>query len=82
MFDRFFKIINKCIRLIVIPILFLFPFIIWSEIRNLLIDVDYIGQLIASGEEDKFVGTIFNFFYTYLLFLVFGCHSLHKTRKY
>ena len=41
----------------------MFPFIIWSEIRNLLIDVDYIGQLIASGEEDKFVGVYLIFLY-------------------
>ena len=81
MFDRFLKIIISGTRLIVIPTLFLFPFIIWSEIRNLLIDVDYIGQLIASGEEDEFVGLYLIFLYL-LTFLVFGCHSLHKTRKY
>ena len=63
MFDRFFKIIIDGITLIVIPILFLFPFMIWSEIRNLLIDVDYIGQLIDSGEEDKFVGIYLIFLY-------------------
>ena len=63
MFDRFLKIIISGTRLIVIPTLFLFPFIIWSEIRNLLIDVDYIGQLISSGEEDKFVGLYLIFLY-------------------
>ena len=63
MFDRFLKIIISGTRLIVIPTLFLFPFIIWSEIRNLLIDVDYIGQLIASGEEDEFVGLYLIFLY-------------------
>ena len=72
MFDRFLKIIISGFRLIVIPTLFLFPFIIWSEIRNLLIDVDYIGQLIISGEEDKFVGFYFclnkNSFYFYCFF--------------
>ena len=47
MLDRFLEIINKTVGFIVIPFLFLFPFIIWTEIRNLLIDVDYIGQLIA-----------------------------------
>ena len=63
MFDRFLKIIMSGTSLIVIPTLFLFPFIIWSEIRNLLIDVDYIGQLISSGEEDKFVGLYLIFLY-------------------
>ena len=68
MLDRFLEIINKTVGFIVIPFLFLFPFIIWTEIRNLLIDVDYIGQLIASGEEDKFVGVylIFLYFLTFL----------------
>ena len=41
MLDRFSQIINKIIGLIVIPFLFLFPFIIWTEIRNLLIDVEF-----------------------------------------
>ena len=68
MLDRFLEIINKTVGFIVIPFLFLFPFIIWTEIRNLLIDVDYIGQLISSGEEDKFVGVylIFLYFLTFL----------------
>ena len=68
MLDRFLEIINKTVGFIVIPFLFLFPFIIWTEIRNLLIDVDYIGQLIASGEEDKFVAVylIFLYFLTFL----------------
>ena len=61
MFDKLLKII---IKLIVIPFIVLFPFIIWSETRNLLIDIDYLGQLITSGEEDKFVGV-------YLIFLYF-----------
>jgi len=72
MFDRFLKIIMSGTSLIVIPTLFLFPFIIWSEIRNLLIDVDYIGQLIASGEEDKFVGL-------YLIFLYLV--TIHYTKQ-
>ena len=68
MLDKFLEIINRIVQFIVIPFLFLFPFIIWTEIRNLLIDVDYIGQLIASGEEDKFVAVylIFLYFLTFL----------------
>ena len=60
MFD---KLLKNIIKLIVIPFIFLFPFIIWSETRNLLIDIDYLGQLITSGEEDKFVGVYLIFLY-------------------
>jgi len=68
MINKFLNYILIIIKFIFIPFLFFIPFIIWSEIRNLLIDVDYVGQLIVSGEEDKFVGVylIFLYFLTYL----------------
>jgi len=63
MINKFLNYILIIIKFIFIPFLFFIPFIIWSEIRNLLIDVDYVGQLIVSGEEDKFVGVYLIFLY-------------------
>ena len=63
MLNKFLNYIISIIKFIFIPFLFFIPFIVWGEIRNLLIDVDYVGQLIVSGEEDKFVGVYLIFLY-------------------
>jgi len=63
MLNKFLNYIITIIKFTLIPLIFFIPFIIWGEIRNLLIDIDYVGQLIASGEEDKFVGIYLTFLY-------------------
>ena len=65
MFNKLLQLINKIIEFTLIPFLFFLPFIFWNDFRNELINVDYIGQLIISGEEDKFVG-----FYLIFLYLI------------
>ena len=68
MLNKFLNYIVIIIKFTLIPFIFFIPFIIWGEIRNLLIDVDYVGQLIVSGEEDKFVGVYLIFLYLLTFF--------------
>ena len=68
MFSKLLQLINKFIEFTLVPFLFFLPFIFWNDFRNELINVDYIGQLIVSGEEDKFVGFYLIFLYLLTFF--------------
>ena len=68
MFSNLLQLINKIIEFTLIPFLFFLPFIFWNDFRNEVINVDYIGQLIVSGEEDKFVGFYLIFLYLLTFF--------------
>ena len=68
MFNKLLQLINKIIEFTLIPFLFFLPFLFWNDFRNELINVDYIGQLIVSGEEDKFVGFYLIFLYLLTFF--------------
>ena len=68
MLSKLFQLINKIIEFTLVPFLFFLPFLFWNDFRNELINVDYIGQLIISGEEDKFVGFYLIFLYLLTFF--------------